>query len=850
MLTLLSVLATGMEAQTNVSLRFFSVRNGLAANQISGIDQAPNGLIWIATWNGLCCYDGYRFTTFRGSTWGEEDALSTNRIAMIHCTTLGDVWVRTFDAGLYLLDTHHGCHFVNVGQLLEKKYGTTIKARHFYGMPSGHTWITDEQGALNLRISDEHPTDVERMEVFGTKGKPLYGKYIKKVEADAKGREWLLTDLGMMCYNTGERESTTNDTPRSTALDTTHIRLLTSQGIPTENIEKHFTDQQKNLWFSTSKGLSLVNFQQQLIKYVPSSDRQQVRAILTLHDGRNISGNDMTSLMPPEAKESRIYALFEDSRGTLWIGTKGAGCWRKEKGGTTVAVPVNCPHIYDFDEDNDGNVWIATFGDGVYVAKDGKANVSRPDSYPKKGYEKVRRLTHDSKGNLYISTTTGLVTISGSETRSFHHEQNDTTSLMTSDVMQTLIAHDGTIYVVTLGGGVQRLVNGSKGFSTLVDAGQQSGNALSLAEDHQGRLWIIHEAGIECYIPDNRQLLQYAPHTNNNMPFEMTEAKPAIDSNGSIWLGVMDGLITFNPQEMQKSNYAPCIIFTEVQYQGDRVAHPILNMPTLIVGKHQRNMTISFAALDYKDNYLMQYAYRMDEGEWNYIGHNPRIAFSELSAGRHKLTVRSTNSDGVWVNNYTVLIIDVTPTFWEMTWVRILALLLIITCTTWGIIRYRQYRLQTREREQRMDNLMRQYRELQETINENENSKQQIPTHKTYHLEEPKIVNADEEMMNTLMLFIEQHISDSNLKIEDMAETVNMGRTVFYKKMTELVGMSPSEFLRSVRMQRARQLIAKSRMTFSEIAYNVGFTDPKYFSKCFKKDTGMTPSEYREKEID
>ena len=239
-LTLLSVLATGMEAQTNVSLRSFSVRNGLAANQISGIDQAPNGLIWIATWNGLCCYDGYRFTTFRGSTWGEEDALSTNRIAMIHCTTLGDVWVRTFDAGLYLLDTHHGCHFVNVGQLLEKKYGTTIKARHFYGMPSGHTWITDEQGALNLRISDEHPTDVERMEVFGTKGKPLYGKYIKKVEADAKGREWLLTDLGMMCYNTGERESTTNDTPRSTALDTTHIRLLTSQGIPTENIEKHF----------------------------------------------------------------------------------------------------------------------------------------------------------------------------------------------------------------------------------------------------------------------------------------------------------------------------------------------------------------------------------------------------------------------------------------------------------------------------------------------------------------------------------------------------------------------------------------------------------------------------------
>jgi AraC-like DNA-binding protein len=49
-------------------------------------------------------------------------------------------------------------------------------------------------------------------------------------------------------------------------------------------------------------------------------------------------------------------------------------------------------------------------------------------------------------------------------------------------------------------------------------------------------------------------------------------------------------------------------------------------------------------------------------------------------------------------------------------------------------------------------------------------------------------------------------------------------------------------------MQRAEQLIRKSKMTFSEIAYAVGFTDPKYFTKCFKKQTGLTPSEYRSQE--
>lgn len=80
-----------------------------------------------------------------------------------------------------------------------------------------------------------------------------------------------------------------------------------------------------------------------------------------------------------------------------------------------------------------------------------------------------------------------------------------------------------------------------------------------------------------------------------------------------------------------------------------------------------------------------------------------------------------------------------------------------------------------------------------------------------------------------------------------MAEAVSMGRTVFYGKIKAIVGMSPSDFLRSLRMQRAEELIVKSKMNFSQIAFSVGFSDPKYFTKCFKKETGMTPSEYRQK---
>ena len=104
---------------------------------------------------------------------------------------------------------------------------------------------------------------------------------------------------------------------------------------------------------------------------------------------------------------------------------------------------------------------------------------------------------------------------------------------------------------------------------------------------------------------------------------------------------------------------------------------------------------------------------------------------------------------------------------------------------------------------------------------------------------------ADKVMMDKLMAFLEKHISDPTLRMEDMADEVNLSRTAFYSKMRSIVGMPPVEFVRHIRLQRAELLVAKSKDSFSQIAYAVGFSDPKYFSKCFRKATGMTPSEYR-----
>ena len=876
---LLSLISMLLEAQTVCQVRSFTIRDGLAANSIAGIDQDARGLIWIATWNGLCCYDGNQFTTFRASSAG--DTLSTNRIAMIRCDSRSNVWLRTYDGGLYLFDTYQ-CRFVDIGKRIEQKYGQRIAPRNIYPLANGHTWISDEQGALNLRVDDRHATDMEHIEVYGTGGQALHGRYIRRVETDGQGREWVITDAGRWRFGSQEFHRGTDSTQRATTLDDERLSLLAEAGVQTAEIGKHFTDRQGNLWFTTPKGLWLATFRTEHVRQIPLVSGQQTRSVAVRRDGTVWAGTQdghiavidsqqrLCGWLSPEGRISsrqvrfadRIYALYEDRQGSLWIGSKGKGRWRLEAEGRLESTGQPDAQVYDFCEDESGNVWTATFGGGVRHA----ATDELLQDYPADGFSRVRRISYGSQGRLWASTTEGLVVRDkkGQYTRYGHHA-GDATSLLTSDVMQALVTHNGDCYVATLGGGIQRLTNDR--WQTIGDGTPahpslgvkaSGGNVLSIAEDPKGCLWIVREGGIDRYQPLTGVLQQMSLGTTAK-DAELVEAKSAITADGRLWVGTVGGLITFDTGEMLLSEYRPDIVFTSVRYQGERESQPILNIPILTVTPDRRSLTISFAALDYTDNYLMRYAYRMDDDEeWSYID-TPHIAFSQLSPGRHRLTVRSTNSDGVWTDNGTRLIIDVTPTLWERGWMRLLLLLTAIGLCTWMVIAWLRRRQQNREREARLMHIMQQYRELQEKQADREAQEEQAdreaqeeqqkqetqPTKPVYTLSEPVITDPDEEMMNHLMAFIEEHLQDENLRIEEMAEAVNLGRTVFYEKIRQLVGLSPSDFLRQVRMQRARQLVAKSKMTFSQIAYSVGFTDPKYFTKCFKKDTGMTPSDYR-----
>ena len=93
---------------------------------------------------------------------------------------------------------------------------------------------------------------------------------------------------------------------------------------------------------------------------------------------------------------------------------------------------------------------------------------------------------------------------------------------------------------------------------------------------------------------------------------------------------------------------------------------------------------------------------------------------------------------------------------------------------------------------------------------------------------------------------IRKHMSNPNLKMEELGEELGLGRVQLYRKVKAITGQTPVELLRQMRLQRAYALLGSTTKTVAEIAFEVGFNTPGYFSKCFKEQYGKLPMELRE----
>ena len=99
--------------------------------------------------------------------------------------------------------------------------------------------------------------------------------------------------------------------------------------------------------------------------------------------------------------------------------------------------------------------------------------------------------------------------------------------------------------------------------------------------------------------------------------------------------------------------------------------------------------------------------------------------------------------------------------------------------------------------------------------------------------------------MNRVVAFVEEHLADSNIGVDDMASAAALSRSSLNRKMKSLVGLAPADFLREARIKRACTLLTESGTSVADTAYRCGFTDPKYFSRVFRQSVGVSPSDYK-----
>jgi signal transduction histidine kinase/DNA-binding response OmpR family regulator len=135
----------------------------------------------------------------------------------------------------------------------------------------------------------------------------------------------------------------------------------------------------------------------------------------------------------------------------------------------------------------------------------------------------------------------------------------------------------------------------------------------------------------------------------------------------------------------------------------------------------------------------------------------------------------------------------------------------------------------------RIKNLLQQQQSLKQTFTK------QIAVKTT----DVQIASVDEKFVQDALTIVEKNIANTEFSVEELSRALLLSRTAVYKRLFVLTGKTPTEFIRSVRLQRAMQLLEKTKMTIAEVAYETGFNNPKYFSKYFKAAYGKLPSVYQ-----
>lgn len=447
-------------------------------------------------------------------------------------------------------------------------------------------------------------------------------------------------------------------------------------------------DSDEHLWIATKKGIiRIMDSQKNLLGYLsPDGELAQTETVFA---------------------EGGIYVMLKDQAQTIWLGSKENGLFR--------LVPRNRPYHYEvyhymnnpsdpysisdnkiscIDEDHNGRIWIGTYGGGLNLVEEKEDGAIRfihaenkLSGFPINRTNSIRCMVEGPGHTMLVGTIEGLITFSSdfSDYENIRFYLNlprpqAADGLCSADVMSVLRATDETIYCYCYGGGLCKLVSSNLLSDELRFRSfgkETSPLARALIEDKNHNIWIGSETDITLFDVHDQTFESFG-ETFFNRSFNYSECLPVTDRQGDILMGTEGGMLVFSPDSIVKQTYEAPIVVTGIKYSEDNLSHVLSDADYLEIPTRRRNFTISFAALDYTNSLDIEYAYKLDDNQWYYIGKKNSVSFVSLPAGKYQFQIKATNGDGIWMNTVKTVTLQVLPTFWETGWAKAFYLVVVL----------------------------------------------------------------------------------------------------------------------------------------------------------------------------
>ena len=363
---------------------------------------------------------------------------------------------------------------------------------------------------------------------------------------------------------------------------------------------------------------------------------------------------------------------------------------------------------------------------------------------------------------------------------------------------------------------------------------KQGERIRALHDDRRGNLWILTSQRVMVYHPGTHifTMMSCTDSWINLEDFQSLYKGP----RGEMSVGGRGGIVTFpHYNEKKRRIPEPTVRLTSVEMNNTSEIG-VDNQKKISLSPHERNVKLFFSTCDHLNTNKVRYAYRYKQRNDKWValptGENS-IGLSDLSKGEFELEVRATDENGLWSKSTLTVMIQCLPAWYETGWAYLFYVLVVLS-VVWG--------------------LDRMYMKLRKPIiaqtvlplEQNPEQRHEIdPLSEEGKVEANSISASDEQLIRKALDMVEKNLSNPEYSIEDLSRDMCMSRATLYRKITSITGSSPSDFVKNVRLRKAAELLKEGGLTIAEIADQVGFNTPSYFTKSFKKLFGVLPTQYK-----